>query len=128
MIRKIQHKQVQPSTKKFSFTNDYMANKKLLKVIVQNTESIIFEGEADRITSFNEIGRFDVFPMHANFISIIGQEVALYHKKEKIKALQIEQAVMKVKQDEVNIYLGLEVLLFDENDLQSDQPLPTKKS
>lgn len=89
-------------------------SKTLIKVIVQNTEEILYEGDIDRISSFNEMGRFDVYPMHANFISIIRQELTLYHKGKKVKELTFEQAVMKVKQDLVDIFLGLEILLVEE--------------
>jgi F0F1-type ATP synthase epsilon subunit len=92
-----------------------MSNHKLIKVIIRDTENIIFNGEVDRISSYNEVGRFDVYPMHANFISIINQEIALYNKNEKIKEIKIEQAVMKVKQDITHIFLGIETLFVDEN-------------
>ena len=51
---------------------------KLFHVKVRDTENLIFEGEVERISSFNEVGPFDIFPMHANFISILHQEVSLY--------------------------------------------------
>lgn len=90
-----------------------MSNHKL-KVVIRDTENVIFQGEVDRISSFNEVGRFDVYPMHANFISIINQDISLYNKNEKIKDLKIEQAIMKVKQDVVHIFLGIETLFVDE--------------
>src|SRR5437773_2720283 len=92
-----------------------MADKKLIKIQVLTTEDTIYEGEVDRISSFNEVGAFDVYPMHANFISIIGKQVAFYHKHEKVKELKFEKAVMKVKQDIVSIFLGIEVLFLDES-------------
>lgn len=104
-----------------------MSDKQLIKVQVFNTEDIVFEGDVDRISSFNEVGAFDVFPMHANFISIIAKQVTLYNKHEKLKELKFEQAVMKVKQDIVNIFLGMEVLMIDENDIEPIQPETTKK-
>jgi hypothetical protein len=63
------------------------------------------------------MGPFDVYPMHANFISILRQEVALYNNHEKVKEMKFEQAVLKVKQDQAEIYLGIEVLFMQE-DLQ----------
>ena len=100
-----------------------MSKKILIKTIVRDTTTIIFEGEVDRIGSFNEVGQFDVFPMHANFISIIRQELALYNKNEKLKELKLEQAVMKVKQDEVHIFLGIEAFDIDE-----ETPPPSAKA
>ena len=91
-----------------------MSDPKLIKVTIRNTEEVLFTGDVDRITSYNEVGKFDVYPMHANFISIIEKEITLYHKKEKVKEIKLERAVMKVKQDIVNVYLGIEALLLGE--------------
>jgi F0F1-type ATP synthase epsilon subunit len=106
-----------------------MSDKKLIRVMVRNTEDILFDGDVDRITSFNEIGRFDVYPMHANFISIIEKELTLYNKHEKVKEIKLERAVMKVKQDIVNIYLGIEALLMGEEGALNDTtpPPPSQK-
>lgn len=87
-----------------------------MKVIIRTTEDIVFDGEADRISSFNEVGRFDVFPMHANFISIVQKELILYNKHEKIKEIKIEQAIMKVKGDIIHIFLGIETLMVTDDD------------
>jgi len=93
--------------------------KKTVKLTIQDTDNILFQGQADRITSYNEMGRFDIYPMHANFISIINKELAVYNNHQKIKELKFEQAVMKVKQDTVNIFLGIEVLLLDKEGLNT---------
>jgi F0F1-type ATP synthase epsilon subunit len=91
-----------------------MAHLPPIKVRIRDTQNIIFEGDCDRVSSYNEIGRFDVYPMHANFISILHQEIALYNKKAKVKELKIEQAVMKVKQDVLHIFLGIEAFMLDD--------------
>ena len=91
-----------------------MAN--TFKVIIRDTENTIFDGQVERISSYNEVGAFDVYPMHANFISILRQEVTLYSNHEKVKELKFEQAVLKVKADTAHIFLGIEVLfLVDEH-------------
>ena len=105
-----------------------MSDKKLLKVKVRDSENIIFEGEVDRVSSYNEVGRFDVYPLHANFISIIGRELALYNQSKVIKELKLEQAVMKVKEDIVHIFLGIEALLLEDTGHSAkDQPKPQAK-
>ena len=86
---------------------------KTFKVKIRDTENIVFEGEVERISSYNEVGPFDIYPMHANFISIVRQELVLYNNNQKVKELKFEQAVMKVKQDSANIFLGIEVLFMD---------------
>ena len=88
---------------------------------VRDADTILFEGEVDQISSFNEVGRFDVFPMHANFISIIQKELSLFKGHETVKDLKIEQAILKVKQDTVTIFLGIESLTLDEDKIVEQQ-------
>ena len=90
-----------------------MPNKKTIKVTIRDTQNIIFNDDVDRISSFNEVGRFDIYPMHANFISIIRQEINLFQDKKLVKNIKIEQAVLKVKQDIADIFLGIETLFIE---------------
>lgn len=101
--------------------------KKPIAVIVRDAENIVFDGEVDRISSFNEVGRFDIYPKHANFISIIRQELTLYNQHKKVKELKIEQAVLKVKKDTVGIFLGIDTLVVDEENLDKDKKKPDQK-
>ncbi len=91
-----------------------MAEHQILKIKVRDMENVVFEGEADRVSSFNEVGRFDVLKMHANFISIIHKELTVYRNHQIIKQLPLDQAVMKVKKDEVHVFLGVEAFVLDE--------------
>ena len=93
---------------------------KTFRLKVRNTDGIVFDGDVERISSFNEVGPFDIYPMHANFISILRQQAALYNDHSIIKELKFEQAVLKVKKDIAQIFLGIEVLFIDET--------PTPKS
>lgn len=88
---------------------------KEFRVIIRDTENKLFDGNCERISSFNEVGPFDIYPMHANFISILRQELTLYHDHKPIKELKFDQAVLKVKQDVANIFLGIEVLFLEES-------------
>ena len=104
-----------------------MSDKKPLKVKVRDTENILFEGEIDRISSYNEVGPFDIYPLHANFISIINNKITLYNKKQIVKEMTFEQAVMKVKKDEAHIYLGIEIFLIEETNKKAEKPSEGEK-
>ena len=104
-----------------------MADQVLLQVKIRDSQNIIFEGTVDRVTSYNEVGRFDVYPMHANFISIISREIILYNKGKVVKELKIEQAVLKVKADTVHIFLGIETLLLEEPGNKKPSPPPQQQ-
>lgn len=91
-----------------------MSDTNTFKLTIQNTDEMLFDGIVTRITSYNEVGRFDIYHMHANFISILIKELTVYNKNEIIKELKFEQAILKAKQDIINIYLGIEVLLLED--------------
>lgn len=104
-----------------------MANQSLIHLTIQDTENTIFQDEVDRITSYNEMGKFDVYPMHANFISIITKQISVYQNRMVIKDIPIQQAVMKVKKDEVKIFLGLEMFYLDDIEEKTSPIAPKKK-
>ena len=89
--------------------------KKPITIIVRDAENILFDGEVDRISSFNEVGRFDIYPRHANFISIIRKRLTLYRNHKIVKDLKIEQAVLKVKDDHVGIFLGIDTIMVEDD-------------
>jgi F0F1-type ATP synthase epsilon subunit len=95
-----------------------MANN-YIKIRVRDLQRVVFEGEVDRISSYNEIGPFDVYQMHANFISIIRKELTLYKDNEKVKDIKLEKAVMKVKKDKVKVFLGIDTINSDEDGIQN---------
>lgn len=91
-----------------------MSDKKKIHVKIRNTQKIVFEGEVDRISSFNQVGPFDIYPQHANFISIIRDKLSLYNEKEKVKELEFERAVLEIKKDVAKIFTGIEVFTLPE--------------
>lgn len=103
-----------------------MADKKYIKIIIRDIQKKIFEGEVNRISSYNEIGPFDIYPMHANFISIINKGLTLYKDGEIVKEIELEKAVMKVKKDIVRVFLGIETIDLEETNPLSSQ-LPASK-
>ena len=40
-------------------------------VTIYGLESILFEGKVKALSSVNEMGPFDILPLHINFISVI---------------------------------------------------------
>jgi F0F1-type ATP synthase epsilon subunit len=98
-----------------------MVDNKSFKLKVRDAQKIIFDGEVDRISSFNEVGAFDVYPTHANFISIINKGLSIYKNNEKIQEIKLEQAVLKVKQDVAKVFLGIEAISLDESNKQNIQ-------
>lgn len=103
-----------------------MSKNKLFKLKIRDAQKIIFEGEVDRISSFNEVGPFDIYPMHANFISIIQKGVSIYKDNKILQEIKFEQAVLKVKQDTVKVFLGIEAIPLDEASTQNIKKAPSE--
>lgn len=102
-------------------------SKNKIKLKIRNTESVLFEGEVDRISSFNEVGPFDIFPEHANFISLIRKGLSLYNDKKQIKQIEFEQAVLKIRQDVAKIFLGIEIIILDNGNINEPANLQNNK-
>ena len=77
-----------------------------IHVTIKNRENTLFDGQVTAVSSFNDLGIFDVLPRHENFISLIKDKIIL-HKNEKQKEFKIGQGVLKVRENNVNIYLDL---------------------
>lgn len=98
-----------------------MANNKIFNLKVRDAHKILFEGEVDRLSSFNEVGPFDVYPMHANFISIIHKNLDIYKSGQKLKSFPVDLAILKVKKDVAKVFLGFDAVAIDEKELQDIQ-------
>jgi hypothetical protein len=86
---------------------------------VASREGIVFEGDVDSITSFNEKGKFDVLASHANFISLIKNGLTVREvggtegkdtagKKVIGKEIGFDNALIRVRENNVEVYLGIE--------------------
>lgn len=66
-----------------------------------------FQGRAVSISSENDLGDFDVLKMHSNFISLIYNQLTIRTESGKKLEYEFERGVMKVKENEVSVFLGL---------------------
>jgi len=83
-----------------------LTNEKLLTVI-QDRNTLLFQGEVEAISSFNDKGPFDILPRHANFISIIKKHVVIHLPRKEEKRIELESGILKVRDNNVEIYLGI---------------------
>jgi F0F1-type ATP synthase epsilon subunit len=78
-----------------------------LHVKIQSPEGLIWEGEAESVSSENVLGKFDILPLHARFITIIQEKPIIARQGTEEKTFQFPRAVMFVHDDMVRIYIGL---------------------
>ncbi|MCL4387322.1 hypothetical protein M1307_02920 [Patescibacteria group bacterium] len=84
-----------------------MTDKLFLKVNIKNKDQTVLEEEIEALSSFNEKGPFDILPLHENFISIIKDKIILHKKDGTSKEIAIERGVLKIIENEIDIYLGV---------------------
>lgn len=80
---------------------------------VQSREGVLYEGDVIALTSFNEKGKFDILALHTNFISLIQKKLEIRDEEntDKAKEIRFNNALLRVKENNVEVYLGVEGLL-----------------
>lgn len=78
-----------------------------LFVSINSPEQVIWEGEADGISSENSKGVFDVLPGHANFVTIIDKKKLLVHRFDGDREFPLDRAVIYVRSNLVTIYTNI---------------------
>ncbi len=81
------------------------------KTLIMNTEKILYDGEANSVTSENDTAKFDILPGHTNFISIIKNYLILVTNTGETKKFELEQGIVMVYKNVVKIYLGIKQAL-----------------
>lgn len=78
-----------------------------LHVNIKDRSSVLFDGEADAVSTYNDLGLFDVLPMHQNFITLIKNKVTVHAKGMPKKEIKLDSGLLKSRGNKVNIYLGV---------------------
>ena len=87
--------------------NKNQANEASILLRIQTKEGISFNENVKAVTSFNEKGIFDVLPQHENFISVIKDKIIIHTTDGKDKEIKIDNGVLRVYENEADIFLGL---------------------
>lgn len=82
----------------------------ILTVYVGDPEKIVFEGEAEAVSSINEKGPFDVLLEHENFICTVEKKLTIHLKNGEKKDFDIAKGILKTEGNRINIFLGIEGL------------------
>ena len=80
---------------------------RILDVVVRNRDTVLFEGPCTSVSSYNNVGKFDVLGRHANFITLVTNKIELVTKSGERRSIDVNNGVCKVKKNEVAIFLGI---------------------
>lgn len=76
----------------------------LLKVRINSPAKVIWEGDADSVSSENSQGPFDILPLHTNFLSFIEDKPIIIRHKGDNQTYKFKNSVIFAKQNKVYIY------------------------
>lgn len=76
-----------------------------LKLRIVSGTQPVWEGNVQSVTSKNSEGVFDILPMHANFITLVGEDPITVITTEGTKlSWNFKQSVIYVNNNEVKVY------------------------
>lgn len=81
-----------------------------INVTIYDLESVVYQRKVRALTSINEEGKFDILPMHSNFISIVKDYVILYERSGSKKEFKLKRGVIRLKDNQISMFIGLEGL------------------
>lgn len=81
--------------------------KRIIHLIIRNTRITLFDGDVKYLTSENDKGKFDVLPLHENFISLIQKYITFYKLDGEKQTMEIPNGVMHVANNAVQCYIDL---------------------
>ena len=84
--------------------------KNKLFVTIRSRQGLAFEGELDAITSFNQVGQFDVLPEHGNFVTMINNKLILRKNRGAREEINVDKGVMMVEENRVQVFIGVGAL------------------
>lgn len=82
-----------------------------LFLTVKNRQDVLYEGAIRALSSWNQVGKFDVLELHANFIALIEKGMTIHEVTGNKKEMDFDIAILKVTQNRVDVFLGVERLL-----------------
>ncbi len=78
-----------------------------LKVFITSRQERIFDGTCNSVTSYNDVGEFDILDHHANFISLIKKYVIIDKGAPNELRTAISSGVMKCANNNVEVFIQL---------------------
>lgn len=75
---------------------------------VQSRDALLYEGDVNSVTSFNEEGKFDILAQHAHFISLINNGLDIIDANGQRKHVDFDNALLRVKDNLLEVYVGVE--------------------
>ncbi|MBP9749537.1 MAG: hypothetical protein KBD21_02310 [Candidatus Pacebacteria bacterium] len=78
-----------------------------LKVRINRAAEVIWEGEAESVSSSNANGAFDILPYHINFITYLENDKVTVRENSQTHSFDFKQAVLYVENNILHVYADI---------------------
>lgn len=78
-----------------------------LEVTVKSRNRLYYKGNAKTLTAVNNLGPFDILPMHANFISLIKDYIIIDKGSPEEKNIKVKSGLLHNNSNKVIVYLDI---------------------
>lgn len=80
---------------------------------VRSRQEILYDGEVISVSSVNERGPFDVLRQHAQFISLITDDLVIRKPDGTTQVIALNNGIMRVRENSIEVYIGIDVFLSE---------------
>jgi F0F1-type ATP synthase epsilon subunit len=88
-----------------------MNTRQQLDLTVISPAKIIYSGLVDALTAVNKTGKFDVLPQHANFISLIRDQIIIYRDGGFQDRFTFKEAIIHCQKNRLHVFVGLKAMV-----------------
>ena len=64
-----------------------------------------FTAKAVAVTMANRIGKFDILPLHANFVSVVSQKLVIVEENGASREIKFEKGLIEASNNVVKIFV-----------------------
>ena len=80
---------------------------KTLSVRISSPDQVIWEGQANSVSSANLDGPFDIMPQHANFITIVENRPILIRTQKRVVEYTFPNALIYTRNNAVLVFTNI---------------------
>ena len=79
----------------------------LLYVKISTPEKVLWEGQAQWLSSMNSNGPFDILPLHANFVTIVEGNPIKIKTPTRTEEFTFSNSLLYIHENKVTVYTNL---------------------
>lgn len=85
-----------------------MESDQKIKLTILSPNETFYRNEVFAVSCKNKQGNFDILPYHANFMSLINQEIEIQQTDGTKKEIKVDKGILRVFENQVTILLNVE--------------------